>query len=204
MVFEWNFYQPVWVTAIYCLHLLFHFPSICHPSRPNSNSHLQGFIITKFIYATSSISEYDSIISQYKALEAFISGSEYFSRVNQTKDPSTTADARTSYFSALFCLSSSSRALISSLSPSSSFPRFSSVVLLFFPVNKSFNHLFSLSNCAILVSKISIRSPICLVLFSKACSRCFFLVRKRADAAVFRSRLTCSSREISSSERLKS
>ena len=71
----------------------------------------------------------------------------------------------------------------------------------FFSVIKLFSHLFSISNCPIRASSAEALSVISLAVFSRFCSRCFFLTRKRALAAVFRRRLSSSaaSREASSS-----
>ena len=59
-------------------------------------------------------------------------------------------------------------------------------------VIKPFSHLFSSSSSATFFSSAFDFSVISLADFSKACSRCFFLTRKRADAAVLRLRLSSS------------
>ena len=68
-----------------------------------------------------------------------------------------------------------------------------------FSVTSVLNHLFSVSNCPILVSNAVALSTNSLFVLSRACSRAFFLMRKRADAAVLRRRLSSSAaaREVS-------
>lgn len=64
--------------------------------------------------------------------------------------------------------------------------------LPFFSVMRFFNHSFWVCNCPIFCSNCAVLSLSSLAVFSSACSRCFFLTRKRADAAVFRRRLSSS------------
>ena len=72
----------------------------------------------------------------------------------------------------------------------------------FFSVIKFFNHLFSVSSWFIRPSNAATLSLISFADRSKACSLCFFLTRNRAEAAVFRRRLSSSaaSRDASSND----
>lgn len=62
----------------------------------------------------------------------------------------------------------------------------------FFSVIRFFNHSFWVCSCSILCSSCAVLSFSSFAVFSRACSRCFFFTRKRAEAAVFRRRLSSS------------
>lgn len=62
----------------------------------------------------------------------------------------------------------------------------------FFSVMRFFNHSFCVCSCPIFCSKCAVLSFSSFAAFSRACSRCFFFTRKRADAAVLRRRLSSS------------
>ena len=72
----------------------------------------------------------------------------------------------------------------------------------FFSVIRFFSHLFSVSNWLIRPSNAATLSLISFADRSSACSLCFFLTRNRAEAAVFRRRLSSSaaSRDASSND----